>query len=277
MTDSLRTLNQILLGLVIFFGAVTVAILIFAGAPLIAQAVLPILWLAGGLALAFWIFVVLPLSIIRQLRVPAAICSLIVSYVFGATLWTQSLLLAFVAWGPTAVLVGVLFAGIGVVPIALAAMAFSGTWNSVGELLFLILLTYGSRFFAIWIGQKADEIHWEAVVAPKPQEPVPSWSPKVISLNSLNSEERQVVERMILEANQKAEAQYTEKEKEILARHKRRSGRPTCCKCGMTYGLNNIYICRECEAYYCYNCVWDLEKIEGPSNRWKCPCGGELW
>lgn len=274
MNDALIKWNQIFTGLFALIATVALAALIFTGVPVLAKTILPALWVTGGIALVFWFFVVVPFSFIRRFRPFSAISGLLVSCLFGATLWTQSLLLAFGAWGPGAVFLGLLFAGIGVVPIALAAMAFRGEWGFFGELLFLILLTWGSRYFAGRTWQREeDQVQREVIAEPQPQAVVAPPS----RLAPLSTHDRQALEQALQEANQKAESQYTEKEKEILARHKRRPGRPACCRCGMTYSLDNIYICRECETYFCYRCVWNLEKINSPLNRWKCPCGGELW
>jgi hypothetical protein len=45
--------------------------------------------------------------------------------------------------------------GVGVVPIAMLATLFHGQWSHLGELIVLVILTFGSRFFALWLEEKA--------------------------------------------------------------------------------------------------------------------------
>ena len=62
-----------------------------------------------------------------------------------------------------AVFIGLFLAGIGVVPIAIIATAIEGEWTVVGELIFLILLTYGSRYFGFKLAERADELEYESI------------------------------------------------------------------------------------------------------------------
>lgn len=278
MADFLKTLNGFLFIGIILFGILALGIVVLVGAVAISQAILPLLWLAGGLALLFLVLVVLPLSILRRFRAFTAASSLVVSYIFGAALWTQSLLLTLVVWGPAAVVFGIVIGGIGIVPIAIVAMLIQGAWKAVGELFFLILLTYGSRSFAFWIGDRAD--NRPEAIATKSHTLVYSAANEQNFIG--DGRERQEMEELIQKINEETWSRYTDKQKEILARHRRRTGKPACGECGTTFNLDEIYVCMECEIYYCYRCVWKLEKVEGaevgrPPNRWRCACGGELW
>ena len=46
--------------------------------------------------------------------------------------------------------------GVGVVPIAILATLFKGTWSNLGLLIVLTLLTFGTGVYAYWISEKAD-------------------------------------------------------------------------------------------------------------------------
>src|SRR5438046_9731864 len=57
---------------------------------------------------------------------------MIVSYVFGATLWVWSLLLTYTLWGGFWLFIGLFMAGVGVVPLAMIATFFKGMWAELG-------------------------------------------------------------------------------------------------------------------------------------------------
>jgi hypothetical protein len=125
------------------------------GAELLSESLLPWFNLASILALGFVLFVVLPLSVFRRCRGFAAIASL-VSYVFGTTLWMVALLLTLALWGAWAVVIGLFMIGVGVVPIAMLATLFNGMWSILGQQLVLTVLTFCTRFYARWIGDRTD-------------------------------------------------------------------------------------------------------------------------
>ena len=76
---------------------------------------------------------------------------------FGFTLWVWGLLLTYDLWGAIAVLVGLVLLGVGVVPIAMLATLFKGMWLTLGELVLLTVLTFGTRFAGAWAASKAQE------------------------------------------------------------------------------------------------------------------------
>ncbi len=131
------------------------AVLLF-GAAWLSEHFLPWFFLASLLALAFELVIVLPLSIFRPCRGFSCLASMIVSYVFGVTLWLWALLLTIALWGWVAVIVGLLLFGVGIVPIAFFAALFNGMWSVVLQIVVLFVLTMGTRMFAFWIAGKAD-------------------------------------------------------------------------------------------------------------------------
>lgn len=46
-------------------------------------------------------------------------------------------------------------------------------------------------------------------------------------------------------------------------------------RCGWTWRLDNLYVCKNCYRMYCYECVHKLERAEEEKG-WKCFCGGTL-
>ena len=115
-------------------------------------------WLLVINSIAFFIVIVvlLPLAIFRRTRAFAGGGIFISSYIFGLTLWVWSLLISYTLWGVVGVAVGLLFMGIGIVPIAIVASLFHGLWSVVGQLLLISAFTLGARFFGMYVMMKAE-------------------------------------------------------------------------------------------------------------------------
>jgi hypothetical protein len=143
VSNKLKYVGKWLLGIVGFLAFLAIPAVFLVGAELLSESLSSWFNLASILALAFALFVVLPLSVFRRCRGFAAIASLVASHVFGATLWMEALLLTLALWGGWAVVIGLFMMGVGVVPIAILATLHSGMWS--------ILV-----FYAFWIGDRTD-------------------------------------------------------------------------------------------------------------------------
>ena len=73
--------------------------------------------------------------LVRRLR---GICGYVIfsvaSFVFGIDLWIWSLVSVLHCWGRIAAVIGILLAGVGIVPMALVATMFSREWSTFGFL-----------------------------------------------------------------------------------------------------------------------------------------------
>ena len=67
------------------------------------------------------------------------------------TLWVWGLILTYDLWGGAAVLVGLFLLGVGVVPMAMLATLFGAMWPTLGRLLLLAALTFGTRQFGAYL------------------------------------------------------------------------------------------------------------------------------
>jgi hypothetical protein len=94
--------------------------------------------IALGVALLWGIVAML----MRRSRASYPTFLFITSFLFGANLWIWSSLNLYQEWGRTALIVGVLMGGVGVVPLAFAALASHGQWADVG-LGALLLIIFG--------------------------------------------------------------------------------------------------------------------------------------
>jgi hypothetical protein len=54
------------------------------------------------------------------------------------------------------VAIGLFLMGIGIVPISLLATLFQADWDGLGTTVLLIILVYGVRLLAVWLGNKVD-------------------------------------------------------------------------------------------------------------------------
>ena len=136
---------------------------------------LPWLNLISGITFIVCILVLLPLSIFRKTRSFAAIGLFTASYVFGVTLWVVSFLLSYIYWGILGLLVGLVFAGVGVLPVAMLASGLHGDWSIFIQLVISIFLTYGARAFGMFLAEKVDkyEIQQRVNFAPEDTQILP--------------------------------------------------------------------------------------------------------
>jgi len=110
-------------------------------------------WLvwASAIALLICIFILLPLCIFRKARPIAGAAYYGASYVFGLMLWAYSCLFTVSTWGYGALAIGLIFLGVGVVPIAVLSSIFHAEWVVLAELVVSIILTFGTRIFGLWL------------------------------------------------------------------------------------------------------------------------------
>jgi hypothetical protein len=135
---------------------IAIATAFILGGVWVSKHLLPWLTVISFVVFAIVIFVLLPLAIPRATRGFSSVSILIASYVFGATLWMFGLLLTYFTWGIFAVLVGLVFLGIGVVPIAMLATLIKGMWGPFFTLVLLAIATYGCRVGAVSLAESVD-------------------------------------------------------------------------------------------------------------------------
>lgn len=152
----LKATGNFLLGCTVFAAIIAVLTAFFLGAG----------WLSDKLTTFFlpacsWIVlacvVLLPFAIFNTTRPFAAFGFLFASFFFGLTSWLMGFTATLSLWGAVAVTIGLFFFGFGVVPMGIAALALKGFWGPAGLLAFGLVLTYGTRAFAIWLGDLVDQ------------------------------------------------------------------------------------------------------------------------
>lgn len=108
----------------------------------------PILNIISIASLIVCFLVLFPLSIIQKNKTNLTKGFYITSFIFGATAWTWSFVLAYTIWGILGLVIGLFFFGVGVVPVAMLATLLSGKWVMFIRLLMLVVITYLTRKYA---------------------------------------------------------------------------------------------------------------------------------
>ncbi len=148
--EKLETLGGFLLGIFVLTAVGSLIGLFFAGAAWFSGHLLPLFSEASLASGTILFLILLPLSILKKARPFTAVIILVVSFIFGITLWMEGLFVTLSTWGTLAVVIGLLIGGIGVVPVGMLAAVFHGLWGAFFELLILVILTYSSRIFSQW-------------------------------------------------------------------------------------------------------------------------------
>lgn len=153
--DTVASIGGCLLYLVIALAGIAVLILLFRGVGWVSEKIYPWAMFFAGIAL----FVVTPgsllLSIFRVSRGLGALGLLVASYVIGFSLWIWSLIVAYSLAGVFWLIIGLLFAGLGIVPVAFIAALLSREWSVAGQLLIMVVLVYAIRMFSFFLGTRA--------------------------------------------------------------------------------------------------------------------------
>lgn len=102
-----------------------------------------------GFAFTFMILVLIPLGFIKKIRPVVAIILYIISFIFGATTWLYAVVITFAMLGWIWLVIGLLIAGIGVLPLGLIASLIKGNFYIFFSLLIPFIVTFGSRALAL--------------------------------------------------------------------------------------------------------------------------------
>lgn len=152
--ETLKGIGGCLLYIVILGAGLALIALFFLGAEWCSVHLLPWFMLGCEIATAILFLILLPLSLIRKARGFTSVTIMLLSFVFGMTVWMEGLLITLSTWGVVPVIIGLCFMGIGVVPIGMLAALLHGMWMPLLDLVILTALTFGCRFLSYWIAEK---------------------------------------------------------------------------------------------------------------------------
>lgn len=158
MKEKVKSIGSVMLGIGIFVGIMLLVVFFIKGGLWLSEIVYT--WLALISAITFFvcILILLPFALIRKTRGFSAVGLLVASYIFRATLWVWGFLLTYSLWGLTALLIGLFMAAVGVVPIAMLATMFNGEWSMLGQLILVLIFTFGSRAESILGGKRGGTV-----------------------------------------------------------------------------------------------------------------------
>jgi hypothetical protein len=141
-------------GYFILFWIVAVALLLLVrvaihGMVWVSGKIWPWLFDASEITLVVCVVVLLPLCIFRKTRPWAGLGFYISSYIFGSLLFAFSCIVAYEIWGYVGLIVGLVLAGFGVVPVAFFAALFHAEWTILLDIVFGLVLTFGTRIVGL--------------------------------------------------------------------------------------------------------------------------------
>lgn len=108
------------------------------------------------IALAITIFILLPLAFWQRTRSFSGTGLVIASYVFGVTTWLLGAGLTFGLFGWFGLIIGLLIAGVGVVPLAIIGAIFKLSDGGLALAIFLmVVITLAARFGGFYASAKS--------------------------------------------------------------------------------------------------------------------------
>ena len=96
----------------------------------------------------------LPFAVSRKLRRTVGAVIFVSSYLFGLVLWFFSAIVAFSYWGYLGLFIGLIWLGIGVVPVALLAAALNKAWAIAGVIAADFVFVMGARILGAWLSDR---------------------------------------------------------------------------------------------------------------------------
>src|SRR5207245_7161273 len=124
MKTTLASIGTGALGIAILLALALIPVLLLQGGVWLSALLFPWLAAINALTLLVTLFVLLPNAVFSSTPRFAGSGMMIVSYVFGATLWVWSLLLTYTLWGGFWLFIGLFMSGLGVLPLPMFALFF---------------------------------------------------------------------------------------------------------------------------------------------------------
>lgn len=121
----------------------------------IASTVNIINWVAG-VAIILCMTVLPMFALFKKTRIIAGIGYYISSYFLGLATFIQCLLITYAFWGWIGIILGLLLAGVGIIPFGLIASAIHGEWFIAGSILVNLIFVVGTKKIGLWLVEKVD-------------------------------------------------------------------------------------------------------------------------
>ena len=145
MFNFIKSIGGFFLGIAVFVGFVLLALFLIEGGVWVGSRILPWLSIVMWILFVVDIIIFLPLGLFKKTKSISSFGFYLSAFIYGLTLWVWSLLLTYFIWGAFAVIIGVLIAGIGVIPTAILATIFEGEFLVTGQIILLLIFTFISN------------------------------------------------------------------------------------------------------------------------------------
>lgn len=159
--EALKNVAWGLLGIAIIVAVVFVAALLINGMAWVSGHVLEYLITFNNIVTVVCIVLLLPLAPFRKTRIVPAYGLYVASFVFGVCVWVYGFMVTYEIWGGVGVFIGLMLGIVGIVPLGIIAAAWHFEWVIVAELIYGLVLTYGARAIALWLGVKIERYEME--------------------------------------------------------------------------------------------------------------------
>jgi hypothetical protein len=156
ISEKLKGFGMILLGLLGVAVLLALGGVYIFGAAWVSAKVAPLMVPVFNWTLAICVLVLVPACLIPKASGFATVGLLLASAVFGFLLWVWAFIVTLEIWGWFGVVIGLLFAGIGIVPVAFLALLFHAEWHGLGNLIYMLAIMLGARLLAFWTASRAE-------------------------------------------------------------------------------------------------------------------------
>lgn len=119
------------------------------------QTIFDLLYLLSEFVLIIGLPILLLLSLFRRLRKYTGLLIIISSILFGITIWFLCVMITYAYWNIIVLIIGIVFFGIGVIPLALLASLIEKNWLALGLIVVGIIITYLTTTLGMYIKNKA--------------------------------------------------------------------------------------------------------------------------
>lgn len=147
--DGAKSIGSFLFGLCVFFGLMFLLYFVFAGGVWLGVVVYPIVATISGVTFLVSLLFILPLGLFSKTKNFSGNALMLASLIIGFSTWIWSFLLTYSAWGFIGLFIGLVFMGIGVVPVAMLASLLNAEWSILAQLVLSVVVIYGFRILGI--------------------------------------------------------------------------------------------------------------------------------
>ena len=154
VVETAKGLGVFVIGLIAFVLVVVVAALFLYGAVWVADWLKTLFWVLAKLALFVQILVLLPMSVFRRTRGVSIVGMSIASVVYLILVFVASTVLAFQNFGIMGVVLGLMGAGVGVIPVGIVSALINGMWVEAADVAIVLVIWFATGFYSDWIEQR---------------------------------------------------------------------------------------------------------------------------